>query len=202
MKLKIKKRTLRSETVAHLLWGYGMIFAFTCLVANWFPEILFLKIILLMEELMLVFSLFREAKKIKKFNDALAHGNIKYGKIRPLLTRVESYERMRIWGIAYHVVCECEGELYDGNLVTYPYLETEGNFFKPSEVIEKNKSYFLEILENSEIPILIGEDIEYVALEEIAEQYGIETDRYFAIWLIGWIGHIVYIGVLIWLFVR
>lgn len=200
MEIGIRKRTLRNEKVAYLMWGYGAIQAATVVFINWFPESLALKIILLLEEVLLIYSLVREAQKVRKYNDAIKQGKVRYGKIRPLLTRVESYEKMRNWVIEYRVVCECEGKLYDGSIVTYPSIETEGNFFKKAEVFEKNKSYFLGILEESEIPILFGEDMSYVALEEIAQEHGVETESYFAVWLCGWIFRIVIIGVMIKIF--
>ena len=186
MKAKINKRTLRSEKVAYLMWGYGAVQSLTFIFSNWFPESFLLKIIFLLEEAMLVVSLVREIQNVKRFNETLAQGNIHYGKVRPLLTKRHSYEKMRTIVTEYSVVCECEGRLYDGSVVTYPTAESDDNF--------------LEILEESEIPVLIGEDMSYVALEEMAQQHGLDTEHYFAAWLCGWLFQPLVIGIMIKMF--
>ena len=183
--MEIKKHSLRSEKVTYLMWGYFLVQVLTLLFINWFPEELFIKILLVAEEIMLVFSLVKEGQKVKQHNKLLENGQIKYGRIRPLMTKVETYERIRTIVKEIRVVCECEEKLYDGSVVIC--------------AVDKEVE-FLDILNESEIPILIGEDMSYVALEELAEMHGVETDYYFAPWLCGWIWQPILIGLMIKVF--
>lgn len=183
--MQINKKTLRSEHVTYLLWGYAEVQTVIVLFLNYNQEFFFLKIFLLFVALLFIISLFKEVRKVKEMNRLLVSGKICYGKITPTMTRMEHRVRMRASVTEIRVVCVCEGKPYDGKI---------------DVCSDEQAQMFLDILNDTDIPIVVGDSVSYVALEELANEHEIETDYYSVQWFCGWLYQAVIIVYMIKIF--